>query len=60
METDRKLIKDLTPEIEKTSFSWYITFIVFLAFLGDNFLPVIFAGQTEVQRPHSVHARESK
>ena len=32
MEADRKLLKDLTPEIEKTSKKWYITFFIFLAF----------------------------
>ena len=32
MEADKKLIKDLTPEIEKTSVKWYITFFIFLRF----------------------------
>ena len=31
MEADKKLISDLTPEIEKTSVKWYITFFIFLA-----------------------------
>jgi len=29
MEADRKLIQDLTPELERTSPKWYITFGVF-------------------------------
>ncbi|MHC1705343.1 MAG: NrfD/PsrC family molybdoenzyme membrane anchor subunit [Tenuifilaceae bacterium] len=29
MQTDKNLLKDLTPEIEKTTISWYITFSVF-------------------------------
>ncbi len=32
MEADKKLIRDLTPEIEKTSIKWYITFFIFFAF----------------------------
>jgi Ni/Fe-hydrogenase subunit HybB-like protein len=32
MQADRKLLKDLTPELEKTSAGWYITFTVFMAF----------------------------
>ena len=32
MQADRKLLKDLTPELEKTSTGWYITFTVFMAF----------------------------
>jgi Ni/Fe-hydrogenase subunit HybB-like protein len=31
IQTDRKLLQDLTPELEKTSSTWYITFFVFLA-----------------------------
>ena len=31
-----------------------------IIFLGDNFLPVVFAGHTEVHRPHSVHDKASK
>jgi len=34
MQADSKLIRDLTPEIEKTSFKWYITFFIFLAFFA--------------------------
>ena len=30
MQADKKLLKDLTPELEKTSTAWYITFLVFL------------------------------
>ena len=30
MQANRKLLKDLTPELEKTSTGWYITFIVLL------------------------------
>jgi len=30
MQADKKLLKDLTPEIESTSTTWYITFSVFL------------------------------
>ncbi|MBS1231858.1 MAG: hypothetical protein H6R35_696, partial [Bacteroidetes bacterium] len=32
MQADRKLLKDLTPELENTSTGWYITFIVLLVF----------------------------
>ena len=32
MQANRKLLKDLTPELEKTSSGWYITFIVLLGF----------------------------
>jgi Ni/Fe-hydrogenase subunit HybB-like protein len=32
MQADKKLLKDLTPELEKTSIKWYITFFIFLAF----------------------------
>jgi len=32
MQADRKLLKDLTPELEKTSTGWYITFAVFMVF----------------------------
>jgi Ni/Fe-hydrogenase subunit HybB-like protein len=31
MQADRKLLKDLTPELENTSSMWYVTFFVFLA-----------------------------
>jgi Ni/Fe-hydrogenase subunit HybB-like protein len=31
MQADRKLLQDLTPELEKTSIKWYITFFIFLA-----------------------------
>ncbi len=34
MQADKKLLKDLTPEIEKTSTGWYITFLVFLGFFA--------------------------
>lgn len=33
MEVDKKLLKDLTPELESTSFRWYVTFFIFLAIL---------------------------
>ena len=32
MQADKKLLKDLTPELERTSASWYVTFFVFLVF----------------------------
>jgi len=32
MQADNKLLKDLTPELERTSTGWYITFLVFLGF----------------------------
>ena len=38
MEADRKLIKDLTPEIENTSIKWYITFFVFSPFSVSEFM----------------------
>ncbi len=31
MQADSKLLKDLTPELEKTSTGWYITFFILLA-----------------------------
>jgi Ni/Fe-hydrogenase subunit HybB-like protein len=31
MQVDKKLLTDLTPEIERTSTRWYITFAIFLA-----------------------------
>jgi Ni/Fe-hydrogenase subunit HybB-like protein len=31
MDADQKLLKDLTPELEKTSIRWYITFFIFFA-----------------------------
>jgi molybdopterin-containing oxidoreductase family membrane subunit len=31
MQADKKLLQDLTPEIEKTSVKWYVTFFFFLA-----------------------------
>ena len=34
MQADKKLLKDLTPELEKTSTGWYITFLVFLGFFA--------------------------
>jgi Ni/Fe-hydrogenase subunit HybB-like protein len=34
MEADKKLLKDLTPEIEKTSVTWYILFFIFLGFFA--------------------------
>ncbi len=30
IQADKKLLKDLTPELERTSLAWYITFFVFL------------------------------
>jgi molybdopterin-containing oxidoreductase family membrane subunit len=32
MQADSKLLKDLTPELERTSTGWYITFLVFMGF----------------------------
>ena len=32
MQADKKLLKDLTPELERTSKSWYITFVILLGF----------------------------
>lgn len=34
MFSDNKLLKDLTPELEKTSTKWYVTFFVFFAFFA--------------------------
>jgi molybdopterin-containing oxidoreductase family membrane subunit len=34
MHADKKLLKDLTPELERTSLTWYIAFAVFLASFG--------------------------
>ena len=34
MKADKKLLKDLTPEIERTSSTWYITFFIFFAFFA--------------------------
>jgi molybdopterin-containing oxidoreductase family membrane subunit len=34
MYADKKLLKDLTPELERTSLTWYIAFAIFLASFG--------------------------
>jgi Ni/Fe-hydrogenase subunit HybB-like protein len=34
MQIDKKLLKDLTPELEKTNSRWYITFFIFLILFG--------------------------
>lgn len=50
MEVDRKLLKDLTPEIEGTSTGWYITFAVFLGF----FLLGIYGLIQQIDKGHIV------
>lgn len=34
IQAEKKLLKDLTPEIERTSTKWYITFFIFFAFFA--------------------------
>jgi molybdopterin-containing oxidoreductase family membrane subunit len=41
MFSDNKLLKDLTPELERTSTKWYITFSVFLVFFGVGIYSLI-------------------
>jgi len=50
MEANRKLLRDLTPELEKTSTGWYITFIVLLVF----FLVGIYALVQQIDKGHIV------
>lgn len=50
MEIDRKLLKDLTPEIEKTSSGWYTTFAIFLGF----FLVGIYGLVQQIDKGHIV------
>jgi Ni/Fe-hydrogenase subunit HybB-like protein len=41
MQPDKKLLKDLTPELESTSPKWYITFSVFFIFFGVGIYSLI-------------------
>ena len=50
MQADKKLLKDLTPEIESTSTTWYITFSVFLGF----FLLGIYGLIQQIDKGHIV------
>jgi Ni/Fe-hydrogenase subunit HybB-like protein len=50
MEANRKLLKDLTPELEKTSAGWYITFVVLLVF----FFVGIYALVQQIDKGHIV------
>jgi molybdopterin-containing oxidoreductase family membrane subunit len=50
MQADKKLLKDLTPEIESTSTTWYITFAVFLGF----FLLGIYGLIQQIDKGHIV------
>jgi molybdopterin-containing oxidoreductase family membrane subunit len=50
MQADKKLLKDLTPEIENTSTTWYITFSVFLGF----FLLGIYGLIQQIDKGHIV------
>lgn len=50
MQADSKLLKDLTPELEKTSVTWYITFSVFFA----CFLLGIYALILQIDKGHIV------
>jgi molybdopterin-containing oxidoreductase family membrane subunit len=50
MQTDKKLLKDLTPEIERTGTGWYITFAVFMAF----FLLGIYGLIQQIDKGHVV------
>ncbi len=50
MEADKKLIAALTPEIEKTSIKWYITFFILLSF----FLVGIYALYQQIDQGHIV------
>ncbi|MBG0858484.1 MAG: polysulfide reductase NrfD, partial [Bacteroidales bacterium] len=50
MQSDEKLLKDLTPEIERTGTGWYITFAVFMAF----FLLGIYGLILQIDKGHVV------
>jgi molybdopterin-containing oxidoreductase family membrane subunit len=50
MQADNKLLKDLTPELERTSTGWYITFLVFLGF----FLVGIYGLILQIAKGHIV------
>ena len=50
MQADKKLLKDLTPEIEKTTAGWYTTFAVFLSF----FLLGIYGLIQQIDKGHIV------
>jgi molybdopterin-containing oxidoreductase family membrane subunit len=50
MQADKKLLKDLTPEIERTTSGWYITFAVFLGF----FLLGIYGLIQQIDKGHVV------
>jgi len=50
MQADRKLLKDLTPELEKTSTGWYITFFIMLAF----FIAGIYGLIQQIDKGHIV------
>jgi molybdopterin-containing oxidoreductase family membrane subunit len=50
MQADNKLIRDLTPEIERTSPGWYVTFFVLLAF----FLLGIYGLIQQIDKGHIV------
>ena len=50
MQADKKLLKDLTPEIESTSTTWYITFSVFLGF----FLLGLYGLYQQIDKGHIV------
>jgi len=50
MEVNKKLLKDLTPELEKTSAGWYVTFVVLLVF----FFVGIYALVQQIDKGHIV------
>jgi molybdopterin-containing oxidoreductase family membrane subunit len=50
MQTDKKLLKDLTPELEHTSSLWYIVFAIFLGF----FLLGLFSLYQQIDKGHIV------
>jgi len=50
MQADKKLLKDLTPEIESTSTTWYITFSVFFGF----FLLGLYGLYQQIDKGHIV------
>jgi len=50
MNADKKLIADLTPELEKTGIKWYITFFVFFAF----FVTGIYGLYQQIDKGHIV------
>ena len=50
MQADKKLLTDLTPEIESTSIRWYITFFTFLAL----FLVGIYGLYLQIAEGHHV------